>query len=697
MKSFPRLFKGLFPAWILMMLAGCGTQVTNTTGTLVLAVTPGNVGLTPGGGSQTLSIVASEQGSTPSTVAVAISGMQAGIVATPATLTLTPGAAQNVTLSAASSTAPGAMRLTFTGAAGSVTATTSVAVTIATASQPPAPDFSLGVTPSSATVTAGSSAGATLTVSAAPLNGFTGSVNVALSNAGQGITASPATLSLTPGTPQTVTLTAASSAMVATSNLTFTGTSGSLSHNAPVTLTVAAPVSAPPAADFSFSVTPPAATVTAGSSAGAVLTVSAAALNGFTGNIQVSLSNLGQGMTASPSTLSLVPGTPQTVTVTASSTATAGMSNATITGVAANLSHNATVALTVTNSTINARLGKPDRVLIGLGAGNAISDMNAQGIKPDIIDTYLVGVGSGSWIDWNSPTGAYLPDTAQADDAIGAIPMYTLYGMAQNGDGNLSGLSSSSFMDAYWSQARMMFQKLGAYGKPALVNLEPDFWGYVEAQAPNNDPAQLVAVVNDQPECATLSNNATGVAQCLLALGRAYAPLTLIGYPASFFGEDPPTLANFMSKIGAQNADFIVAQTSDRDAGCMEVSSPPPECSGRGSGPFYWDEANVKSPNFTESLNMWSAYRGDLPNNLPIIWWQTPMGFPSSVPGGTNQHYRDDHVDYMLKNTGQYANIGSFGIVFSSGASSQTVITTDGGQFANLFAAYLNSGGAPIP
>src|SRR5271167_2966987 len=114
MKSFPRLFKGLFPAWIVMMIAGCGTQVANTTVTLALAVTPGNVRLAPGGGSETLSILASEQGGTPSSVAVAISGMQAGIVATPATLTLTAGSAQNVTLSAASSAAPGAINLTFT-------------------------------------------------------------------------------------------------------------------------------------------------------------------------------------------------------------------------------------------------------------------------------------------------------------------------------------------------------------------------------------------------------------------------------------------------------------------------------------------------------------------------------------------------------------------------------------------------------
>ena len=58
-----------------------------------------------------------------------------------------------------------------------------------------------------------------------------------------------------------------------------------------------------------------------------------------------------------------------------------------------------------------------------------------------------------------------------------------------------------------------------------------------------------------------------------------------------------------MLKVGADKADFIVAQTSDRDAGCFEVASPPAECAGRGNGPFYWDETNVATPNFHQDLD----------------------------------------------------------------------------------------------
>ena len=343
-----------------------------------------------------------------------------------------------------------------------------------------------------------------------------------------------------------------------------------------------------------------------------------------------------------------------------------------------------------------AKLGKPSRFLVGLGAGNDYSVMSAQGIVPDIVDTYLVGVGSGAWPTWNSPSGAYVTLVTQEDDAIGAIPMFTLYQMAQNGDGNLAGLTDSTFMGNYWSQVRLMFQMLGKYGKPALVNLEPDFWGYVELQAKNGDPTQMSAVVNTQTECAAQPNTAVGIAQCMLTMARTYAPKTLVGFPASFFGESAPTVASFMHVNGAQNADFIVAQTSDRDAGCFEAASPPPECTGRGSGPFYWDETNQTTPNYTQSLTNWGSYRSLLGNNLPIVWWQTPMGVPSTAPGGTYQHYRDNPVHYMLNNAGQYVNIGSVAAVFSSGATSQTTIATDGGQFQTLFGQYVKSGGSPL-
>ena len=341
-----------------------------------------------------------------------------------------------------------------------------------------------------------------------------------------------------------------------------------------------------------------------------------------------------------------------------------------------------------------AKLGKPSRVLVGLGSGQSISDMQSQGIRPDIIDAYLVGAGPGSWPYWNSPDGAYITYTAQAAQAYGATPMFTFYQMAQNGDGNLSGITNATFMNTYWSQARLMYQRIAALNAPVLINLEPDFWGYVWAQAPSHDPTQMAAVVNSQPECSSVPNTAAGIGQCLVQMGRQIAPKALLGFPPAFWSGSPSAVAGEMRAVGAHQADFIVAQTSDRDAGCLEAATVS-ECTGR-SGTFYWDENNINTPNFHQSQSSYWDYRAALGNGLPILWWQTPLGVPSSTPGGTNQHYRDNRVDYMLRNTQEYGNNGTFAIVFGSGGTYQTTINSDGGQLARLLGLYLTGGGATL-
>ena len=106
---------------------------------------------------------------------------------------------------------------------------------------PPTPDFSLAVTPTSLTLQAGG-AGSPVSVTATAVNSFTGTVTVAMTGLPAGVTANPATLSLVPGVAQSTTLTAALSAAAATAPVTFTGTSGSLTHPAPLALTVKAAV-----------------------------------------------------------------------------------------------------------------------------------------------------------------------------------------------------------------------------------------------------------------------------------------------------------------------------------------------------------------------------------------------------------------------------------------------------------------------
>jgi hypothetical protein len=334
----------------------------------------------------------------------------------------------------------------------------------------------------------------------------------------------------------------------------------------------------------------------------------------------------------------------------------------------------------------------PNRLLIGLGAQAGSSTAVAvlsQNLKLDIDEKYLVGVGAGDWTTWNSPAGAYVGVAAAEAASLGAVPMFTLYAMAANGDGNLSGLNSSTFMSAYWANVKLMYQAIGAVAKPTLVNFEPDFWGYTQQRAPDGDPSKLFAYVNSNPDCATLTNDVIGIVGCMLAMAHKYAPNAYVGFPPSDWGgPNQASVIAYMDTIGAQHADFIVTQPLDRDAGCYEAHATASGCNPRTTITWYLDETNTTTPNYSQDLTVQQNYHNGI-GGLPLVWWQTPLGVPSSTPGGTQNHFRDNHVHYFLTHASELAAVGGLAVVFGTGNNFQTSVTSDGGQFQSLSAAYL--------
>jgi len=326
------------------------------------------------------------------------------------------------------------------------------------------------------------------------------------------------------------------------------------------------------------------------------------------------------------------------------------------------------------------RLGRPSRFLVGLGSGSSEASIAAQGLRPDIYEAYLVGVGSWAWPSWNSPAGAYVNVHAAKADRMGAVPMFTLYQMASWGDGNLWGLADTAFMTDYWSNVRLMFQRLALYGKPALVVVEPDFWGYVQHQGPPGDPASLTARVALVPECADLPDQVASIAGCMVRLRNAYAQQVLLGMMPSRWGApEAQVVADFLVRAGGSQMDFVAMETLDRDAGCFEVQGP--QCTRGGSG-WYWDDAAYADHlAYARMLN--STLR------LPLVWWQTPMGVPSVTPGGTEGAYRDNRMHYFMTRAPDLVAAGGLGAVYSQGASGQTGVYTDGGQFKRLSEQYF--------
>jgi hypothetical protein len=202
------------------------------------------------------------------------------------------------------------------------------------------PGYALSAQPAGMTLTQGGAAG-TATIAVAPSNGFTGAVALTASGLPTGVTASFSPAS-TSGS-STLTLTAAKTATTGTAIVTITGTSGSLSHQTSLAVTV----NAATVPDFGLTAGASSLTLMPGGSATASITI--APKGGFAGAVALAASGMPAGVTASFSPASAT--STSTLTLTAGSKAAAGSATVTVTGTSGSLSHTATIPVTVSAPT----------------------------------------------------------------------------------------------------------------------------------------------------------------------------------------------------------------------------------------------------------------------------------------------------------------------------------------------------------
>ncbi len=218
----------------------------------------------------------------------------------------------------------------------------------------PQPSFTLSASPSSLIFLQGAAGSSTITIN--PLNGFSSSVNLVASGLPSGVSAS---FGANPATATSLlTLSSTGAASIGTFPVTVTGTSGSLSSKAAITLTVN------PAGDYTVSASPSSLSVGQGTNGATTITVNP--LNGFNSGVSLSASGLPGGVTAAFNPVSTT--TTSALTVTASTTAALGTFTVTITGTSGALSHFTTVSLTVTPAPNFALSVSPNSLSLARGA-----------------------------------------------------------------------------------------------------------------------------------------------------------------------------------------------------------------------------------------------------------------------------------------------------------------------------------------
>jgi hypothetical protein len=306
---------------------------------LALSIAPGTTGVG--------TITVTPQNGFSSTVNLIASGLPSGVTAS-----FSPAAAttsSTLTLTVASSATAGLTTITVTGTSGSLTSAVRLTLTVTGP-----PTFTLSASPASVSVAPGATSTSSITTN--PLYGFTGTVALKVSGLPTGVTAAFSPASTT--SSSTLAFTAASSAALVTSTVTVTGTSGSLSITTTISLTVAQ------APNYTISATPAILTVAPGGTG--VSTIAATPLNGFNGNINLSLSGVPAGVT--PSFTPANAAWSITLNLAASASTAAGTYTVTITGTSGSLSNTATIKLTVTGTPSFTLAATPASVTVVLGA-----------------------------------------------------------------------------------------------------------------------------------------------------------------------------------------------------------------------------------------------------------------------------------------------------------------------------------------
>jgi hypothetical protein len=383
-------------------------------------------------------------------------------------------------------------------------------------------------------------------------------------------------------------------------------------------------------------------------------------------------------------------------------------------------------------SSFLSALGK-DRLIVGVSGSSA-----AEGAAPyDLRYVYISGglfssstpctscsscAPSGSWWGcYNTPPGMYATYFLQGAAAATPpqVPMFTYYEILQTAQATITNFqegtaeatqaaTNTGIMTRYYNDWRYLLQAIGQ--TKALLHIEPDFWGYVRQAG---DPTTLPAAVSsvNSTDCSSLPSTIAGMGQCMISMVRKYAPNALVGLQASAWNSagntsastdvtvDAKAVAAVLAACGQSKADFVVVETSDRDAGYYQIVK---------NQDTWWDPTDKTLPDYAQDLSWIKALTEAL--GVPALYWQTPLGNSSGT--NTNNSYKDNRVDYFFGGSASQVKSGAavtvsshfselaaahvVGVAFGAGAGGQTTPDTDGGNLATKTKAYVASGGQSL-
>ena len=374
----------------------------------------------------------------------------------------------------------------------------------------------------------------------------------------------------------------------------------------------------------------------------------------------------------------------------------------------------------------------PSHMLIGIASdGPDDTWAKTSGTKWDVQWMYLTGQTGNNWYNnyGNSPAdGSYITDVMNQVSGYGFIPGFHLYNIGFGHDGGDSGIltevQSASFTTSYFAEFKVLMQKAKAFGKPVVIVLEGDSFGFLENLSSNNPNTMAAVASTGMPELAALPNTIAGLGMAYLAIRKSVGAYNVAMGPdtpyyaaqgdiMNFAPSDTQALQPHVDYQWQFFGSFVGANaTGDRfdfSASCPSAS----DCAAYTDGRVCWnpaDSASVNTPSINRYIQWLSLY-----NKTSGVNWllhQVPLGNSQnrnvSFDGSARSGYKDNKAEYLFQvespastairdqHMTNFANAGVMGMLFGSSDDGDTPATdlwTDNQPFLKTHVQLLQSAG----
>jgi hypothetical protein len=345
-----------------------------------ISASPPSLTISPGGSGTNVIFVTAQNGF-KGAVAFTASGLPSGVTASFGT----PGSsgASVLTLTAGASAPLGQATVTVTGTSGSLRSTATIALAVAAK-----PGFTLTASPTSLSIPQGGSKTSAITV--VPVNSFDGAVSFTASGLPAGVKAAFSPLV---AHASTLTFSVDGGAAPGQATVTIGGAAGAITSKTTIALTVTA------VPDFTLGASPTSISLTPGGSGGSSISVSGQ--GGFTGPVNLAVSGLPAGVTATLGSPTARTGS--SLTLNASSSAAPGTATVLITGTSGDLTGKVAIALTIAAPPRFGLLPTPSSLSIAPGANGATTiAIKGENGFAGTVSLSVSGLPSGITVGFNS-------------------------------------------------------------------------------------------------------------------------------------------------------------------------------------------------------------------------------------------------------------------------------------------------------